>query len=514
LNERIDVARGRVPLWKWFTLDYFRLMAPFRAVRRRMMIAFSVLALGWVGLAAVLDEDVVFSSGPLSDGHAMLENQCFHCHADSWRTAKKLFLDTAGRTMNEACLECHASTIGHDTDKWIVLHEASPARPGAVASQPACASCHREHEGSKALTAVANAVCVECHSDLNARFAMKPGLDPTITAFHADHLNREGFRSQRDSEEDRTRLHFNHHKHMQLENEDGSRTLSCQDCHRAGRSDQDWPRGRAELHEDDGVGWAVHAYGTAKDSGDSFLNEIQNPRETNLREERMLPIRYSLHCAQCHTLEQDVHPIKDRPDDQVIIPHDEPELIRVFLRGWFLNYVREHPEDMTEPPAPSHHRRFTNYLFLRAEQPMLEWVDDRLSMMERHIYNDKALCARCHVQDWRFDGSALPDIAPPSVPQRWFTRASFDHERHRVLSCAECHEKAATSQDTKDILLPGIETCVKCHAPRALSSMTASGGATTDCVSCHSYHRAPSGSPKQGVLSLDELLSRTEAEAN
>ena len=45
-------------------------------------------------------------------------------------------------------------------------------------------------------------------------------------------------------------------------------------------------------------------------------------------------------------------------------------------------------------------------------------------------------------------------------PSRWLPHARFDHGVHRPVACAECHE-AATSTETKDVLLPKIE-----HVPR------------------------------------------------
>jgi len=41
--------------------------------------------------------------------------------------------------------------------------------------------------------------------------------------------------------------------------------------------------------------------------------------------------------------------------------------------------------------------------------------------------------------------------------------AFFDHTAHQMLICAECHTRATTSQKSSDVMIPGIDTCRKCH---------------------------------------------------
>src|SRR5437899_2518762 len=52
---------------------------------------------------------------------------------------------------------------------------------------------------------------------------------------------------------------------------------------------------------------------------------------------------------------------------------------------------------------------------------------------------------------------------------------------HPQFSCASCHQRALKSTETSDILIPGIATCQKCHAPGA-------GYAESRCFECHTYH--------------------------
>jgi hypothetical protein len=58
------------------------------------------------------------------------------------------------------------------------------------------------------------------------------------------------------------------------------------------------------------------------------------------------------------------------------------------------------------------------------------------------------------------------------------------------VKCDECHEGARGSSKTKDLLLPGIETCRKCHGPAETPSVSTgfAGGVDDSCVECHRYH--------------------------
>src|SRR4029079_4196040 len=74
------------------------------------------------------------------------------------------------------------------------------------------------------------------------------------------------------------------------------------------------------------------------------------------------------------------------------------------------------------------------------------------------------------------------------TPRRWFTSSKFDHRAHRSMTCIDCHEQAKTSNNTSDVLLPGISNCVQCHAPQPKAGSLA-GGAGTSCLACHDYHQ-------------------------
>src|SRR5262249_55024742 len=78
-------------------------------------------------------------------------------------------------------------------------------------------------------------------------------------------------------------------------------------------------------------------------------------------------------------------------------------------------------------------------------------------------------------------GTALPRVEHAHTTLRWMPHAKFDHDAHRGFSCISCHEKALTSSESSDILLPGIATCQTCHAPGPDHS-------ESRCFECHTYH--------------------------
>jgi len=81
-------------------------------------------------------------------------------------------------------------------------------------------------------------------------------------------------------------------------------------------------------------------------------------------------------------------------------------------------------------------------------------------------------------------------------------KAHFDHQAHRLVSCESCHAKAATSKETSDILMPGIETCQQCHKPGKEYA------AEARCFECHNYHDWRQEKPVHGDRTIQQLISQ------
>jgi NADH:ubiquinone oxidoreductase subunit E len=150
---------------------------------------------------------------------------------------------------------------------------------------------------------------------------------------------------------------------------------------------------------------------------------------------------------------------------------------------------------------------FTHVTAARAEEAPAfrvstpgQWVEERTSDAEELLW--RKTCVQCHSLSMRItDNDKLPLVMPRlrnaddnrpvlrPLPEivlaravgQWMPHAKFDHDSHHGFSCVSCHAKALTSTESSDVLLPGIETCKKCHAPGPEH-------AESRCFECHTYH--------------------------
>jgi hypothetical protein len=208
----------------------------------------------------------------------------------------------------------------------------------------------------------------------------------------------------------------------------------------------------------------------------------------------MAPVKFANACAACHLLTFD-----KRFDFGV--PHDKPEVIRTFLVSTFREYIAAHAgavrvqrdpgRDLTGKPLPPAIRILTP----------AQWVAERTAEAEDLLW--RKTCKQCHTLTSSAKSSRgrielsvgqgndtdkltsvsaeLPNVAPADTTLRWMPHAKFDHAAHTGFTCVSCHAKALTSTESSDILIPGIATCKKCHAPGP-------GHAESRCFECHTYH--------------------------
>ena len=106
--------------------------------------------------------------------------------------------------------------------------------------------------------------------------------------------------------------------------------------------------------------------------------------------------------------------------------------------------------------------------------------------LERVFADDGAsTCGYCHrTTAVPGDKGVEYDIVPVQVQRLWEPLARFDHAAHANLSCASCHD-AAASIDSSTVLLPPIASCRECHQGEA-----ARCGRSVDL---HHVPRLPSG---------------------
>jgi hypothetical protein len=142
---------------------------------------------------------------------------------------------------------------------------------------------------------------------------------------------------------------------------------------------------------------------------------------------------------------------------------------------------RDPSRDLPEKPIPADYRLLTQ----------AQWVAERTAEDEQLLW--RKTCKQCHtlILD---EADPLPKIAPSNITARYMPRANFDHSQHGLADCVTCHVNAPTSQQSSDVLLPGIATCRTCHRAGAEA-------AESRCFECHTYHDPALRKPAHGRVS-------------
>lgn len=174
-------SRTTKGLAKRIELTYYQKPHPFRRWWRRLCLVVPLLGVLWlVGMAAVGDQRI-YTSGPVTTAHTMIDAACERCHIEVPREAPRpgatppatpapgvaapgaaaakagLPVHTGGwflrRVSDGACLTCHDGSIHH----------------GTQTVEPRCAACHLEHTGRTTLAFITDRHCTQCHADLKTR---------------------------------------------------------------------------------------------------------------------------------------------------------------------------------------------------------------------------------------------------------------------------------------------------------------------------------------------------------
>ena len=431
-----------------------------RWTKRLLAVSLVVCVLIGTALAWGLGQRSIFMPGSVSVKHAKFSNQCEKCHA-LWKPVWNL-------VPNKTCQTCHPAEL------------LTPSHFGerSLAPPPLCASCHLEHKGMVALADVRDSKCVQCHGDLRAK-ELKVPIVAHVHDFTKTHpefalsrnvpgkdvLNRIRF-DEKPLLKDEGQLKLNHEIHLMpdLKSTIGRETLNCTSCHRIDEA------GRY-----------------------------------------MQPMTFERDCMRCHSLEFD--PML--PGKSVIHGRQPAEVHQELEEIYAAFYLRAHPEEAKKPEGT---RR------LPGQPPTAKeiFVEDRRTRAERILFPPKGKkCAKCHSMEItqsesgsNSDNSApakdsqesfakilldksqansllrrtVLTVLPTGIPKRWLPYSRFDHDAHKGLPdfrskqtwCLACHESAATSKKTEDVLLPSIGLCRSCHFEP--------GGAQASCKACHEFH--------------------------
>jgi hypothetical protein len=448
-------------------LNYFKRPTLLKRTKFWLSLLLPLFALLWIAERTIFKDSLVYSSGRLSEPHAVLEKECAACHV---RNAGAF----SAKAADNACLACHDGPIHHATQT----------------ATPACATCHTEHRGRINIAAAGNQACAACHSDLQAGRSISP-YAPRIRTFEDGHPEFVALRPVSGATaSDPGTIKLNHSLHMKpiRRGPTGPNVqLECGNCHRTTSADADLTYSNPKYR----------AASVSYKDADDFLSphsETLRTLRSSTGQELMAPVKFANACAACHLLTFD-----ERFDEGV--PHDKPEVVHAFLVRKFREYIAAHPGevrlrrdsggDLTGRPLPPEFRILTP----------AQWVTERTAEAEDLLW--RKTCKQCHMlksfaktshrkidlaatqesdTGKLFDISAeLPDIASANITLHWMPHAKFDHRGHEGFTCVSCHAKALASTESSDILLPGIDTCKTCHAPGPEH-------AESRCFECHTYH--------------------------
>jgi len=383
----------------------------------------------------------VYSSGRMSEAHAVLEADCAACHV---RTAGMF----SAKASDAACLSCHDGPVHH----------------AAQTASVGCATCHTEHRGRVNLVAAKNETCAECHGDLKTSSGA-PHYAAHIESLEDGHPE---FGVLRDHARDPGTIRVNHAIHMKpiRRGPNGPNVqLECGDCHQAVATSAEWKYADANYAS---VSASYSEQDLVLASNPGTLPRVVPTSGREL----MAPVKFATACAGCHSLAFD-----KRFNEGV--PHDKPDVVHAFLVKKFSEYIAVHPgelrearepgRDLSGKPVPSAVRVYTPN----------EWVGARTNDAEELLW--RKTCKQCHALTVGAGQNNLPVVEPARTTVKWMLHARFDHDAHRGFACESCHERALSSTETSDVLLPGIATCKTCHAPGPEH-------AESRCFECHTYH--------------------------
>lgn len=170
--------------------------------------------------------DMMWNSGEISNAHKPIAQQCNRCHQAAFRMVR-----------DEACVACHEQIQHHADPKKFQFAELT----GVL-----CESCHKEHNGPQTISRMDQKFCSDCHGSFRERAPAStllsagdflkdhPEFRPTVASDPlAGRFERVSLAATPRPREN-SGLIFPHDKHLRpngIRGPDGLEPLDCDSCH-------------------------------------------------------------------------------------------------------------------------------------------------------------------------------------------------------------------------------------------------------------------------------------------
>jgi predicted CXXCH cytochrome family protein len=398
-----------------------------------------------------------WNAGSFSNAHRFFAANCATCHQGAFT-----------QIADKACLQCHSQIGSH------VIQHVKLGSVGDELVSLNCVDCHSEHRGIEGSVIREGHLCLGCHRSLNEKAPDTgvhdiggwpnghPQFRATLVADAAKGTTTRAELGTNPPPMDNPGLKFSHAAHLVK----GGfpvlhyKEMTCADCH-------------------------------VPDAGGQGFQ----------------PITYKDRCESCHQLTFD-NVALPWPDAKV--PHGDDVGVVATVWNYYAGLaVQGGTTASATPTTPPIERRGAGMPAPPASTPSAPppnntegWVTAKSKAALQFIFDDKRGCAYCHYSTsadgaWDADkilANALPPkanaahfVMRPMLRNRFLPQAYFDHSSHRGINCEDCHA-ARTAQTSSEVLIPGIDTCTKCHGGE-----NASLQAQSTCISCHYFHRTDFG---------------------
>lgn len=409
--------------------------------------------------------DSTWLSGPLSSAHASLKNDCQSCHVEPFVAVT-----------DQACVGCHTG----EHEAMSMAHAGAPTAMLLAARQPPgggekilagfaglfnrpqgrCVDCHTEHEGAGPMPATPQIFCADCHVGMAAR--LKAAGHPTSLADAGDFgTGHPDFRPL-------------------VRPAPGAKPVRAA----LGKSLRDFGglKFPHELHlrSDGGVARMAASFRGKYDFGQKL--ECENCHRPAADGVRIAPVEMERDCAMCHSLAFETVGGVTRT-----LRHGEPDQVVADLTAYYRSTPPTRPLQLggmarRRPGQYAEGQVYNIYFREVAVRP------GRAEDAVRAVFSKGGACYDCHTIFAPKAGKSWRVMAVAQTP-RYLQKGWFDHDAHRETDCADCHTAATGSDQSADLLVPGLRQCRDCHVGEDGARLVKVETATeSPCAMCHEYH--------------------------